>query len=456
MADPIYPLIQKIVKSPTPSSNYNTDNEKVPTVYAVNQLFSGLAVANTSNMNDLKACGVYRFSTKLNNMPEAVTSGGTIVVYNERLSEDEVENHAAVLGGTTTTDFGYTEKSYVRQIIWPDGPDNITPYTRTFVNNIWTEWQTLGGNLRRVQLTANLTTETNPAQINVMYYSFGNHTLYLPNPNKYPLSTRIGLEQYLGKGTVKWVNEGTTYTQNTEPAYQADSTGEPTTTVIGPNVYYFEIVEATANGTRTWILDVDNDLSNTVTDIRAKISSEAIARKNADDALEDKVNSTLGVHIASPYSGTTINARINNEETARKSKDTELENRIAVEENTRATEVGNKNRRTITYYVNTDIATTSKFLDGNNTDQSVTDLLKFVNPIFVLGSGVAAVALPAASAAYNGAKVTIEITSETSVTVTAGNDSEDFTNDTGCTLVLPFECVMTGTNTYAWNLLVIA
>lgn len=430
MADPINPPITEITKSASLVYDYTKDNEKIPTLYAVNQLFSGQSIGNTSDINSLTACGVFKFGSRLRNMPDAITTGGILVVYNERLSKTTVDGHAAVLGGTTSANFGYSNKSYIRQIIWPDGPDNITPYTRTRINNNWTEWQTLGGNLRRVQLTANLTSETNPAQTNVMYYSFGNHTLFLPNPNTYPLGTRIGLEQYMGRGTVKWnASTSTVYTQITEPAYRADeNTGLPTSTIIGPNVYYFEIVEENASGTRTWLLDVDNDLSQTVTSIRADISTETAARINADSA----------------------------EATARSAKDAELQNRIETEETTRASQVNNKERLTKSYYVNTNIITSTNFADGNNVAKSVTELLKNVNPIFVLGSGVSSVALPAAGVNYNGAKVTIEITAAKTVTITAGNDSESFTNDTGATLVLPFECVMTGTSTYAWNLLVIA
>ena len=465
----------------------------LPTSYAINQLFSGKLLENNKDINTVLQCGTYRFQESTNNtdthMPSHLRNAkGILTVMHERIAFQTKSFGAP----TPTASIAAT----IRQIVWPDGPNDITPYTRTKVNGVWSEWVTLGGNMRRVKLDSNIT-----AQTNVMYYSFGNHTLTLPDPSTYPLSTRIGLEQWLGRGTVRWVNGSTTYTQTTDPAYQADSTGAATTTVIGPNVYYFEIVEDTASGTRAWMLDVDNDLSNTITDIRANISSEALTRAAADTALEQKVNSTLGVNIASPYSDTTISQRITNEATTRASEDTTLRNRIATEETTRATAdttleqkvnstlginistytgttvnqlitnertarvtadtnlentINNKNRLTKTYYVNTNIATTTTFTDGNGISQTVTNLLKVVNPIFVLGSGASTVALPAASATYNGAKATIEITAAKTVTVTAGTDSESFTNDTGATLVLPFECVMTGTSSYAWNLLVIA
>ncbi len=452
MADPKSPMITEIVNSPSPEFNYNVDNQKIPTLFAMNQLFSGLSTSkpdgSPANADDIKLCGVFRFSPgKLSGIPAEVTTGGMLVIHTERPGKTTFESYKPEFGGTVPNTTGYTGKNRVRQILWPDGPENITPYTRTCNNGEWTQWQTLGGNLRRVKLE-----NDKIALGNVMYYSFGNHTLTLPDPATFAPGTKVALEQYTGTGTVTWVQGSNIYTQATEPAFQADEEGAPTSTKIGPHVYYFEVIVSEDGNSREWIMDVDNDLSMTVTGIRGDISdeslarqagdaAEAAARKTAIDNLERDINSTLGLTIPAK-TGNPIDARI-----------TQLEN---VEVPALETSLGNKNKIDKVYRPTSNVALTTTFPDGNGVSRQMSALLNYVNPTFVVSSSGLTINLPAASDALLGSEVNVEVPGAWTVTVVAGNDSETFTNDTGAILLLPFRCEFGATSTPIWTLTVIS
>ena len=480
MTDPRNPLIVGV----TNDASYRKD-DNLPTSYAVNQLFSGETLDANVNANNITKSGTYRFNTTTTNLPShLVGTSGLLTVMHERPTLSNA-NYGSAAAGTDYT------PSVIRQIAWPDGPNDVTPYTRTKQNGVWGEWQTMGGNLRRVRLDNNVNALTN-----VMYYSFGNYILTLPNPSEYPLGTRIGLEQYNGTGSVKWENRvtNTTFTQGTTPAYAADEYGNPdTTNILGPNVYYFEIVEDSAEGSRIWLLDVDNDLAQTITDIRrnielersqritavggeatariaadnelsGRIDAEAATRGQADTALggridaeasarttlEDNINRTIfgtsstnstNKKVAT-YTDTAINTLIENETTNRTNADKNKE---------RLSKVYTCSGTTLTG------TTATTFADGTGASLTLTELLKVVNPTFVMTSSGKTVNLPAPSATYIGCHVNIEVPgSNHEVTVVAGSASEKFTNTTGATLLLPFECVMIAENSYIWNLLVIA
>lgn len=451
MADPKSPMVTEIVNNPSPEFNYNIDNQKIPTLFAVNQLFSGLNAnpdGTTVNADNIKLCGVFRFDPgKLNGIPTEVTTGGILVIHTERPEKTTFESYQPEFGGTAADTTGYTGKNKVRQILWPDGPENITPYTRTCNNGEWTQWQTLGGNLRRVKLDSNKT-----ALGNVMYYSFGNYTLTLPDPATLAPGTKVALEQYTGTGTVKWVQGSNTYTQATEPAFQADEEGAPTSTKIGPHVYYFEVIISENGNSREWIMDVDNDLSMTVTGIRGDISDESLARqagdaaeaalrKTAIDNLTKDINDTLGLTIPAK-TGNPIDARITN-----------LEN---VEVPALEASLGNKNKIDKVYRPASNVALTTAFPDGNGVSRQMSALLTYVNPTFVVGGSGLTINLPAASTALLGSEVNIEVPGAWTVTVVAGSDSETFTNDTGAILLLPFRCEYGAASTPIWTLTVIS
>lgn len=451
MADPRNPLISGVTNDAS-----DRGVNKLPTAYAVNQLFSGETLAANKNVDTVTECGNYRFIASTTGLPSHMNgTTGILTVLHDRPSITE-----GVFGGADPVKGSPVA---IRQIAWPDGPNDVTPYTRTKTGNTWGEWVTMGGNLRRVKLTANTT-----AQTNVMYYSFGNYTLTLPNPSNYPLGTRIGLEQYSGTGKVVYGS----YSQITEPAYQADNSGNPTSTVIGPNVYFFEIVEGTNNGTREWLLDVDNDLSKTIENIRTAISTETITRLNndndeaatrlaRDNALEAEITAEASTRESAD---TTLQNNINSEATTRANADTTLEGKVNATlgvtiakpygNTTIQEQIINKERLSKVYIYS---GSETTFEDGNGNPVSITNLLKVVNPTFIVKVTGKTITLPAAAEAYNGCHVNIEVPgSNHTIKVVAGDDNETFTNTTGATLLLPFECVMNASGTYIWNLLVIA
>ena len=155
MADPRNPLIIGV----TNDAGERGVN-KLPTSYAVNQLFSGKTLAANTNVDNVIECGNYRFIASSTSLPSHLlgTTGILTVLHDRPSIPNGVFGGAEPTGGNPTV---------VRQIAWPDGPNDVTPYTRTKVGSTWGEWVTMGGNLRRVRLTANTT-----AQTNVMYYSF--------------------------------------------------------------------------------------------------------------------------------------------------------------------------------------------------------------------------------------------------------------------------------------------
>ena len=500
MADPRNPLIVGVTNDVKDRAH-----DKIPTSYAVNQLFAGELLDVNKDVNTVTACGNYRFQASTNNSANNLPShmagvSGILTVLHDRPNVTD-----GTFGGS---DISVGSVTVIRQIAWPDGPNDITPYTRTKIGNTWGSWVTMGGNLRRIKLSANNTT----AQTNVMYYSFMDYTLILPDPNAYPLGTQIGLEQWTNTGHVKWISGSTTYVQETTPAFQADATGTPiTSNVIGPRVYMFEVVEDTNSGSRTWLLDIDNDDTQLHTYLKGQISSEQAARANADTILEGKVNATLGVNIANPQASgfITIAQRIVNEANTRSGADTAINNKLGTgtqstsnawsasntidaaikaeqsarsngdsaindklgtgfsasntvataisnEATARANADANKDRLHKAYFKNENITASTTFNDGNGDAKTLTELLKVVSPTITCGANVRSIALPTAGANYNGCIVNIELTGTLSCTITAGSDSESFTNTTGATLVLPFECVMSGASSYSWNLLVIA
>ena len=162
-------------------------------------------------------------------------------------------------------------KKRIRQCYYPDDPNTGSPMTRTgsadldqantFGEITWSPWENMGGGLRRVVMTGNV----DPAQFNVMYESFGNYTLTLPNPADTPVGTKICLEQYNGTGLVKCVIGSATYTQITDAVL--DSNTDP----VAAMTYMFECC-LSSNGTdKEWVMDYEHNEARTLFDHSTKI-----------------------------------------------------------------------------------------------------------------------------------------------------------------------------------------
>lgn len=232
----------------------------------------------------------------------------------------------------------------IRQIIYPDSLENNTPYSRngtgaidqTVYNNIikkplyltnitdasshnswddvdwqqfvsgdicWSEWTTLGGgsNLRRVKLTENRTAEKNR-----LYYSFGNYTLTLPNPNTLRIGDQVGLEQYSNYGGIVYDNQY----QLASPFFgtRYDTTGEPeidTTKYIGCGQYIFTVIEL-SDSSKAWYLETATDNTSAIVSMNSRLNSA----NNRFESRIDAVSNTLrdSVSEASSALGSKLNS----------------------------------------------------------------------------------------------------------------------------------------------------
>ena len=314
MADPRSPLITSITNNPTPEFKYMEDNRKLPTVFALSQILSGMATKGAGATNGLNYnsadqivySGVYHFGKdELGEIPSDIESGGMLVVYHERETNNTISGHEPDFGNTAADTTGYAGHKYIRQVIWPDGPDFITPFTRTGELTssgvyVWTDWQTLGGGgMPRIEMTGNIGAAG--IKPNSLYYSNGAYTLTLPDPASYSPGTKIGLEQYADGGHVTYTSNGVTTTMSVYPAHAATANGADSGTILGPNIYIFEAI-VNNNGVAEWILDVDNNINTVVmasleafraemSEINdtwfAALNQEKIDRANADNTEKD-------------------------------------------------------------------------------------------------------------------------------------------------------------------------
>ena len=158
---------------------------------------------------------------------------------------------------------------HIRQIYYPDNSSEGSPMTRVCDNGEWSAWEGMGGGLRRVVVTADtpgVAAETY-AQQNVMHESFDDYILTLPDPETVVVGTKIGLEQYSGKGEVR--THDNKYTQVTEPSVHFDSiTGS---TVNNGKVYLFECCYD-ESGNKEWVMDYDHCESNAISKLSDKVN----------------------------------------------------------------------------------------------------------------------------------------------------------------------------------------
>lgn len=293
MEGPRNPLITGVTNNPL----YAND-DKVPSSYALANVMAGAELDADANVDTLVACGTYRYTATSTGIPSHLlgTTGIITVLMNrgDLPSNDYFGADQVIVDGTTV----------LRQIVWPDGPSDIIPYTRTASKSgttwTFTDWQTMGGNLKRVVLTASIT-----AAANTMYQSFSNYTLTLPTATDCPLATRIGIEQYSGAGIVTCGSQSI----DVLPVYITDESGNATTTVAGPNVYMFEVV-ATSNDSKEWILQIDNTKdSNRELDSHAN-NADIHVTKAQKDSWNNHINNN-DVHVTAAQKNTWVDNDFN-------------------------------------------------------------------------------------------------------------------------------------------------
>lgn len=234
---------------PTALISHGQKQKALLTAAAIANVFTGDTIPDHTDLDDWKYPGVYRFNNTISNGPPCSTVNliGYLVV------------HAVHRNPTN----GTVQNERIRQLAYPDAVNESTPYTRVWDGVTWSPWNTLGGNLRRVLLTQNLT-----GMINTLYYSFEDWTLTLPDVSLYPLGTRCALEQYEGTGKVIYGDKEIV----TTPSYLADNDGNVTNTIDGAQIYMFEICEL-EDKSKAWVMDVDNNYDGIFEGLKAHIAS---------------------------------------------------------------------------------------------------------------------------------------------------------------------------------------
>ena len=413
-------------------ASQNRSKQFIPSAYAVGKLFTGVTLADEIDLNTYLTPGVSRVNTYQNGPP--VTSSGYLVIHAVNPDED-----------------GSSIGVRYRQIYYPDSTTETTPYTRvgrgTSTSNIsWSTWTTMGGNWVCEVLTSNKT-----AVVNYMYHSFGSWTLTLPDPTQYVQGTRIGLTQWLNQGKVVYSSTEQVTTPDLNKAGQ----------VIGALQYIFQIVPNSA-GVNQWSLDVDQDLSDWLNEMRAGLQT------NIDNLYERHVQDTERLENLVDATATTLQNAINKEIQDRTNADallkteltntintnvTALNSKIAAETNARVAADNNLNRdkrrdrKTLTNVTN------ATFIYNTAASATLTNNLgKYDYRLMVSGNGT--VTLPT-NVTIQGASVILMIQPGKTCTVVAGSVSESFTNNDGnSVLVIDFETVATSpTASYTWTVL---
>ncbi len=254
----------------------------------IKNMFAGATLPDSTNINSYTVTGITRITNLIaGTKPPVDNCAGFLQVMDVDHDDD------------TTTD---KTKRKIRQIIYPDNKDDATPYSRvgiadTLTGTIsWSEWTQMGGgSLRRVVVNGTASPKTiNPAQNNVLYESFGNNTFVLPAASSVPVGTRIGIEQFVGKGTASCDGHEQVLEQNVP----MDGMVVPVVDAIS---YIFECAIANDGSTREWILDVDQNFANAFTEVRSDITdvetdlAEEIARAKArEDEIVGMISDSNG------------------------------------------------------------------------------------------------------------------------------------------------------------------
>lgn len=430
---PVPPVVRspQLVRGVTDASQ-NRSKQFVSSAYAVGKIFTGVTLRDNIDLDTYVTPGVSRLNTYRNGPP--VTSPAYLVIHAVNPDEDK-------------SGIGLR----YRQIYYPDSTTETTPYTRvgrgTSTSNIsWSTWTTMGGNWVCEVLTSN-----KAAVVNYMYHSFGSWTLTLPDPTQYVQGTRIGLTQWLNQGKVVYGSTEQVTTPDLNKAGQ----------VIGALQYIFQIVPNSA-GVNQWSLDVDQDLSDWLNEMRAGLQA------NIDNLYKLHVQDMERLGNLSGNTSTTLQNAINKEIQDRINADILLKTELIDMINTNGTTSNNditaeinariagdnkldrdkrRDRKTITNVTN------ATFTYDTAADATLTNNLgKYDYRLMVSGSGT--VTLPT-NVTIQGASVILMIQPNKTCNVVAGSISESFTNnDANSVLVVDLETVATSpTDSYTWTVL---
>ena len=467
------------------ASSFATDSNGIVKLRWTGFLYTGLyldtKLANTFagitlddiNLNLYDTVGIVRITDTVSGTKPPISSVvGFLQVMD--INHDEDRNDSGALN----------TKRRIRQIIYPDNPDESTPYSRvgtsdTLTGDIdWSEWTQMGGGaLRRIVVPTSTTTLT--LSNNTMYETFHNCSFTLPNPDTVPIGTRIGIEQFVGVSSV--------VSGEFTMSVSADVPDPEFTTVPSANAisYIFECCLKEDGVSREWILDIEHNYAAAITTVVGLINDiEDRVETNEQDIVNLKTRATnlesrATNHEAKDRAHDTDISSLKTRATNLETRATNLETR-ATNLETRATNLEAKDGNLHSEFIN-QIARQTKHVKWG--DQVTSD-----KPISVTVPTQAQVDDPAkmsaflASNPYNlyyydlvcsimtngvtivipktnvplGTKVTFELFGGYSATISDGTNSEKFTAESGIILVLEFEYTILSNSANGWTLLSLA
>lgn len=474
----------------------NREKDTGLSAYAVGKVFAGSSLPDTTNLDNYSTVGIFRITNNiLGTKPTISDTTGFLQVMD--INHDEESN--SVVKNTRR----------IRQIIYPDKADESSPYTRvgeasSLTANInWSEWAMMGGgSLRRVVATSDI----NNALNNVMYEVFTSGlTITLPSATSVPVGTQIGIEQYVGTGTVRCgdleqvTESDIAYyepSEVTHPVMVSRWSHNPGT----PSVIYNQIVEiqggAGIDGTNTFSVTGTGDIDGNYTPLNTSATGQNRVWQNGYVRCE--YDTTEQVWQFVNYSNSNDPYVMYKAEYSFKSADAlcyvfecvigddgEREWILDVDNNfakavdilsNRITGVEDKideinDREPYLHLLRT---RTTKTLVNPSTSQLVcvkpatnatvdeqiailrnNDSNVYFYDFVVSVTDTRTINLPTSDVPL-GASICIEVVGACSVTVVAGSDSDTFTGAAGEILVCDFEYTKVGANSNKWTVLALA
>ena len=473
----------------------NRQKNTILSAYAIGKVFTGSTI-EALDLDTYVSPSIIRIDSAAVHGPDYIDPKGFLHTITINTDED------------TTAD---ASKYIIRQTLYPDDAD-FNPQTRlgTGASNedptstiVWSEWTEMGGGgfLKRLELTENMTgVGDSVAQPNILYYSYHNYNLYLPDPNNYRLGTRIGLEQIANDVDGSGNPTGTGHViygsldQATSADYKADLVDSEvivTNVLNGSLIYYFTVAEESEiSSNKVWVLEFDNNYKELISSVNTKINEHktdtddphpqylkktsldnvvsssvttAITPKGVQDALAAQIVdltpyvSKVDLYTNPDSPSVKVNllpvASTSEYGVVRIATDVSVDDNVTVDPSVLPTVAQLQKRRLIH---------SNSYVSATTTTVSESDL-KVKNPMYTVLAGVdKVISLPTPTVAMVSRVATVYIdivrgtSTDVAVTVTCSglSLSETFTNTTAnSTIQLVFEASYnTSSSTYTWKL----
>ena len=259
----------------------NKQKNTILSAYAIGKMFTGITEASL-DLNTYATPGIIRIDNDATNGPDNVNPKGFLHI--TAINNDEDASADA-------------NKYIIRQVLYPDSSEfNIQTRTglgASIVNPtstiVWSDWAEMGGGgfLKRVELTESMTGAT-VALPNIMYYSYHNYILQLPDPNNFRLGTRIGLEQLendrdefgaiVETGHVTYGDKDQPTSADYEVIVEEDGSLTTTSVIVGSLIYYFTVAEEDEDSSdKIWVLEISTNYNDYINTVNARLSAHMSA-----------------------------------------------------------------------------------------------------------------------------------------------------------------------------------